>query len=276
MIVNSLFFVGLFFISCSEYDINRTIDKSQQGEDSADSFLETEEEFTNEPNEEDTGYEESIDEGIPAATERMYLHTSKLLYSWEEDGTITTIGQFYIENDYAPNITDLAIDLSGNMYAISNQGLYRVDPTDARIEYICDTGEYLVGLTFLADGRLLAAGEAILWMDPNTCSRAVFVETGRYETSGDIVGLPDGNLYWTVIGGDALVRVDPITAQTEYIGEIGSTNLWGVGYFNNILYGFSSEGKIVHIDPDTAEIIHEENTSGQYWWGAASNPVHWE
>jgi hypothetical protein len=267
--------VVLFGLACSEYDIKSTIDKSLQGESEDEGAFESEEGLPEAVNEEQADVEEATDEGIPSATERMYLHTSNILYSWAENGSITTIGQFYLENDFAPNITDLAIDLSGNMYAVSNENLYRVDPTDARLEYICETGEYLVGLTFLADGRLLAAGESILWMDPNTCARAVFVETGRYETSGDIVGLPDGNLYWTVIGGDALVRVDPITGQTEYVGEIGSTNLWGVGYFNDVLYGFSSSGTIVHIDPDTAAILHEENTSGQYWWGAATNPVHW-
>jgi len=267
----------LFFIACSEYDINRTIDKSQQGNDTAESDIEVEEEIpVPEPSEEDTGYEEPIDEGIPSATEVMYLHTSNLLYSWDENGNIDTVGQFYMTDDYAPSITDLAIDLSGNMFAVSSNGLYRVDPNDARLEFICEMDEYLVGLTFLADGRLLAAGESILWVDPNTCSRAVFVDSGSYETSGDIVGLPDGNLYWTVVGGDDLVRFDSITGETEFVGEIGSTNLWGVGYFNGVLYGFSSTGTIVHIDPDTANVIHEEETSGQYWWGAASNPVHWD
>ena len=266
----------LFLFACLEYDLKSTAN-NEPGGDPTEEIVTNEEEPILEPSEEvDTGFEEPIDEGIPAALEKMYLHTSTLLYSWDEDGTISTIGQFYIDGDFAPNVTDIAIDLEGHMYGVSNTSLYKIDPTDARMEYVCDTGNYLVGLTFLADGRLLAAGESILWMDPNTCARAVFVEKGQYETSGDIVGLPDGNLYWTVIGGDALVRVDPITAQTEYIGEIGSINLWGVGYFNGVLYGFSSAGKIVHIDPDTAYVMEEETTSGQYWWGAASNPVHWD
>ncbi|MAA77665.1 MAG: hypothetical protein CL916_00275 [Deltaproteobacteria bacterium] len=270
----------LFLAACSEYDINRTIDKSNPGEDTASSILEPEEEIpVTEPSEEDTGFEDPIDEGIPAATEVMYLHTSNLLYSWDEDGNIDTIGQFYIQDDYAPSITDLAIDLSGKMYAISNSGLYKVDPNDARLEFVCTMDQYLVGLTFLADGRLLAAGDSILWVDPNSCARAVFVENEDYQTSGDIVGLPDGNLYWTVRGnggGDELVRVNGITGETEYIGVIGTTNLWGVGYFNDVLYGFSSTGTIVHIDPNTAYAFHEEQTQGQYWWGATSNPVYWE
>lgn len=270
----------LFLVACSEYDFNRTIEKSSAGEDSESTILDSEEEApVAEPSEEDTGFEEPVDEGIPAATEVMYLHTSNLLYSWDEDGNIDTVGQFYIQDDYAPSITDLAIDLSGKMYAVSNSGLYQVDPNDARLEFVCDMDQYLVGLTFLADGRLLAAGDSILWVDPNSCARAVFVAEEEYQTSGDIVGLPDGNLYWTVRGnggGDELVRVNGITGETEYIGVIGTTNLWGVGYFNDVLYGFSSAGTIVHIDPNTAYAFHEEQTQGQYWWGATSNPVYWE
>ena len=269
----------LFLVACSEYDINRTIEKNNSSEDTASTIIEQEEEIpVAEPSEEDTGYEEPIDE-IPSATEVMYLHTSNLLYSFDEDGNIDTIGQFYIQDDYAPSITDLAIDLSGKMYAVSNSGLYKVDPNDARLEFVCSMDQYLVGLTFLADGRLLAAGDSILWIDPNSCARAVFVEDEYYQTSGDIVGLPDGNLYWTVRGdggGDELVRVNGITGETEFIGVIGSINLWGVAYFNEVLYGFSSTGTIVHIDPNTAYAFQEESTQGQYWWGAASNPVHWD
>ena len=269
--------VWCYLIGCMEYDIHNTAEKENFGiEEEEPELTDTSEPLVAEPSEEDTGYEEPIDEGIPPALEQMYIHTASLLYSYNEDGEIETIGQFYIDEGYAPSITDLAIDLTGNMYAISNSALYRVDPTDARLEHQCDTDEFLVGLTFLADGRLLAAGDNIYWMQPNSCAKAIFVETEDYQTSGDIVGLPDGNLYWTVVGGDALVRVNGLSGETDFIGNIGSINLWGVGYFNGVLYGFSSEGKIVHIDPNNAQIIDEKTTSGQYWWGAASNPVFWE
>ena len=102
----------MILVACSEYDFNRTIEKNPAGDDSGELNFETEEEVpVSEPSEEDTGYEEPIDE-IPSATEVMYLHTSNLLYSFDEDGNIDTIGQFYIEDDFAPSITDLAIDLA--------------------------------------------------------------------------------------------------------------------------------------------------------------------
>ena len=68
----------LFLAACSEYDINRTVEKNNSGDDTASTILEQEEAPVAEPSEEDTGFEEPVDEGIPAATEVMYLHTSNL------------------------------------------------------------------------------------------------------------------------------------------------------------------------------------------------------
>ncbi|MEC7986641.1 MAG: hypothetical protein VX278_15850 [Myxococcota bacterium] len=269
-------FVLSLTLACTEYDIHNNQEKEQGVDETESVFADT----AAVPVEEDTavedsGFEEANNE-IPVAVEEMYLHTSTILYGWSSDGSIETIGQFYMENEYPPNITDLAIDLDGNMFAVSFDGLYRVDPRDARLEFVCTLADRLVGLTFLADGRLLGAGDGIFWIEPSSCARAIFVDAGQYETSGDIVGLPDGNLYWTVVGGDDLVRIDPLDGSTEYVGSIGSSNLWGVGYFNDVLYGFSSTGSISEIDPNTAQVINIQETSGQYWWGAASNPVHWQ
>ncbi len=269
-------FIFSLVLACTEYDIHSNTEK-EQGEEEPEILTPDTAAISTEDTAvevEDTSFEEAVDE-IPVALEEMYLHTSNILYSWSSNGSIDTVGQFYMEDGTPPNITDLAIDLNGNMFAVSFEGLYRVDPADARLEFVCPLDERMVGLTFLADGRLLGAGDGIFWIEPNSCAKAMFVEAGQYETSGDIVGLPDGKLYWTVIGGDDLVRIDPISGATEYIGNIGSDNLWGVGYFNGVLYGFSSSGSISEIDPNTAQIIDFHQTSGQYWWGAASNPVHW-
>ena len=259
---------------CLEYDIHKQPYTNPPVEgDTSD--LQTEQEQPQDTSSEVPQTETEID-GIPIAQEVMYVHTSTILYSYNAEGETGTIGQFYIENDFAPNITDLAIDLNGSMYAVSVDALYRVDPTDARLEHVSDLAIPLYGLTFLADGRLLGAGDGIYWVEPISGLMAEFVSSGNYQTSGDIVGLPDGKLYWTVIGGDGLVVVDPVTGQTDYIGDIGIENLWGVGYYDNALFGFSSAGSMCEINPANAEVVAWESTSGQYWWGAASNPVHWD
>ncbi|MEN0065182.1 MAG: hypothetical protein AAGA48_23765 [Myxococcota bacterium] len=105
---------------------------------------------------------------------------------------------------------------------------------------------------------------------------AIDPDTGAYDTSGDLVGLPDGFLYWTVRGepNDQLVKVDPLTGATFLVGPIDEAKLFGLGYAEGALFGFGEEGPIVRIDPKTAETT-ELRRDGTAWWGATTNPVKW-
>ena len=82
-------------------------------------------------------------------------------------------------------------------------------------------------------------------------------------------------MYWTVRdgNGDGLVSIDDF-GRTSYIGNIGYVNLYGLGYFDGNLFGFSSNGNIVTIDPNNAQAIDNEVHDFSYW-GAATNPFRW-
>ncbi|MBM75628.1 MAG: hypothetical protein CMK59_09520 [Proteobacteria bacterium] len=227
----------------------------------------------------DTGFEAAIDETEGQATEVMYLHTSSHLFSWNDSGDITEIGPFTLNGVATPGITDLAIDLNGVMYGIARDELFVINAEDASLTFVCELSVELMGLTFLSDGSLMGAGDGIYMINPISGSTATFVADGQYTTSGDIVGHPNGLMYWTVIGDhgeDELVSVDPSTGETTWIGSIGAERLWGVGYFDDNLYGFSSNGSIATINPSNAISLTTKETPGHYWWGAATNPVRWE
>ena len=98
-----------------------------------------------------------------------------------------------------------------------------------------------------------------------------------HETSGDIVGLPDGYLYWTVFGDDSdvLVRVDPNTGVEVEIGPVGYSRLFGLGYSDGQLYGFNSEGQVLRMSPQEGQAILSAQREDLSWWGAATNPVAW-
>jgi hypothetical protein len=260
--------------SCLEYEFREKKETEQQGDGSEEDL------------QGNGGVDTAIEEDTPSdigelegqATAPMYLHTSSILYSWTPEGGMSAIGQFSLPGGQAPNITDLAIDLDGRMYAVSMEELFKVDASNAELEQVAGLAKPLVGLTFLSDGRLFGAGDGIFWVDPASGSMATLVEEGLYQTSGDIVGLPDGKMYWTVEGDgdDGLVSIDPVTAEADWIGSIGESDLWGVGYYDGILYGFSSQGRIAEIDPANADLLHSEETPGQMWWGAAANPSDWD
>lgn len=270
----------LFTLSaCSDYAVRQKTEPAQ-GSDPTDSGGQSEEpQETGDP-EVDSGIPEGSDGTEPdpeIATATNYVHTSTNLYAWEPSTGLSPIGRFTDPRGVAEEITDLAIDLSGRMFAVSFTSLYEVDASTARLTWIAALDTSLVGLTFLADGTLIGAGSGLYTVDISTGRLTDLPTTGGYSTSGDIVGMPDGNLYWTVVGdgfSDHLVRVDPTTGAATWVGDIGEYGLWGIGEVGGNLTGFSSGGRLVEIDPMTARVSRGTDLPGA-WWGATTNPVRW-
>ena len=228
---------------------------------------------------EDTG--EPVD-AVPVPKAAVYGNTSGELFELEvTTGELTSIGTFY-DLDGAPveGFLDIAIDPDGVVVGGTWDAIWRIDPERAFVTKICDTDIEMMALAFSADGRLFAGGDTLITeVDLETCTAMPLVEDSAYLTSGDLVGLPDGYLYWTVEGDDyedpdELVRVDPTYGYTSWVGVIEADRLFGLGYTDGTLYGFSADGHIVAIDPANA---HTSMTSADTpgWWGATTNPVVW-
>ncbi len=228
---------------------------------------------------EDTGDTGEPVDTEPIAEASVYANTSDTLYEIDPaTGERTTIGQFHEGSAVVEYFEDIAIDLAGQMYGGTFDALYRIDPETAEVRKICDTDFDMTALTFTSMGELIAGGESTIHrIDLGSCQAEPIVSGAPYSTSGDLVGLPDGYLYWTVWGdgdGDELVRVDPDNGSAAWLGVIGYEKLFGVGYHADQLYGFSSDGSIVEIDPSDASSDLVCNT-GIGWWGATTNPVVW-
>ena len=248
-------------LACHDYDFQEVEEIVVEGEDTA---------VVDEPPPEDTG------EVVASAP--LYGNTSTTLYQIDpQKGGMSEIGDFHDANGPIDQFIDIAIDLDGYMVGGTFDALYRVDPSTAFVTHICDTEVEMTALTFASSGELITGGDAeIRWMDIDTCASSLLVSSSTYATSGDLVGLPDGYLYWTVEGsdGDELVVVNPETGAQMWNGRIGVSALFGLGYHNDKLYGFSAEGDIVEITPSNAQ-ISDTISSGVAWWGAATNPVVW-
>ncbi len=223
----------------------------------------------------DTGTETTTE---PIAEAPVYANTTDQLFEVDpETGARTLVGTFNLAGTPVDSMVDIAIDLTGRMYGGTYEALYQIDPTTAALAKICDTDLRPYALAFTSDGRLFAgAGTEIVRVDLQTCAAFPLATSGGFETSGDLVGLPDGFLYWTVRGvsSDELVRVDATTGAAFWVGPIVEDRLFGLGYEQGQLYGFSSDGEIVRIDPGNAAstVLSSDGTS---WWGATTNPVVW-
>ena len=222
----------------------------------------------------DSGDTDTGDTAV-VATEPVYLNTSDTLYSYDPaSNTAARIGGFRMGGGAVSDMTDIAIDLSGHMYGVSFSKLYAINPATAECTFVAPVADSLTGLTFVSDGRLVGAGAAVSFVDTSSGALTTLVPSGRYTTSGDIVGLPDGMLYWTVSGGDDLVQVDPGSGATVHVGNIGVSALYGLGYASGQMLGFTSGGRVVTIDETNAATSSPKTLSGS-WWGATTNPVLW-
>jgi hypothetical protein len=223
----------------------------------------------------DTEPEDTGPDDTNVATAPIYLNSSDTLYSYDpESNTTTRIGYFTAHGNPFGDVTDIAIDLEGHLFACTFDTLYRVNPTTAEATDVGPLTDSMTGLTFVSDGRLVGAGEAVSFVDTHTGALSPLVPRGRYTTSGDIIGLPDGYLYWTVEGGDDLVRIDPSNGETTDIGTTRTTGIFGLGFDADQLYGFTSGGRVALIDSDTGHVLGNRSLSGT-WWGATTNPVLW-
>jgi outer membrane protein assembly factor BamB len=230
----------------------------------------------------------------PPADEPIYIHSGTTLFSYDPDrNTAEVIGDFRTARGPLDlDMVDIAIDTRGRMFGGSRQPgnetqgnrVYRIDPATAMVEFRFEFDDTLHGMTFLPDGRLVIAGERVSVVDPETGRVLLdYPAANDYQTSGDIVGLPDGKLYWTVrgprdpggaFGPDDVVRIDPTTGTIRKVGSARESRIYGLGYAEGSLYGFSSSGKVVVLDPDTGAVRREAVLMGR-WFGATTNPVLW-
>ena len=265
--------------ACNEYDLKRDEDVSGGDTGRAEDSAPPEVEDSDPPEGDDTasqGPPEEPDTGT--ATEPVYLNTASMLYAFDPaTATASVIGEFRQAQNVVNDMTDIAIDLSGRMYGVSFDVLYRIDATTAEVTPVGHLGvDDCNGLTFVSDGTLVAvAGTSVMSVDTTTGASSLMAVTS-YTSSGDIVGLPDGYLYWSVSGwgSDSLVRVDPATGGASNLGSTSESSLWGLGYAYGELWAFSASGKAHVLDATDGGVLRTESVAGS-WYGATTNPVLW-
>ena len=234
-----------------------------------------------------TSDDDDDDDATPddwTATEIMYAHTGSELFSVDPEPpyTVTPVSTFFLASgDPAPNITDLAVNLQGAMYGVSTNGVWQIAPATGELEAVLETqDEFFVALTFLTNGMLLAGsnGDLIQIALSPPAMEVISAFPEGWEWDGDMVGLPDGLLYCAVKGVDdddaSLMVYDADADSVVSTAPTGHTRLFGVGYGQGTLFGFTDGGDILTIDgvDGAATVV---SSPGHTFWGAATNPVRW-
>jgi hypothetical protein len=236
-----------------------------------------------------------IDAGPLTGDTVIYAHSRDTLFSLSPtDLVVTEIGPFRLpDGSPAPYMLDLAVDADGNVYTSSDSALFTVDPETATATEVGDFGlgsERLFALSFLAPGEY-AEGETLIGATNEGAYYEVDRATARatllgqypdgWQSSGDIVSVAGLGTFATVrrtdFPSDVLVQIvfSPDGSSTTLVkGPIQNssrnfTELFGVGYWGRVLYGFSNMGELIEIDRDTGRgTLVTTMTGTSQFWGA--------
>jgi hypothetical protein len=234
----------------------------------------------------------------------VFAHSNDTLYLVDLMAkTLTTVGNFNAKvGSSTDTITDLAVLPGGDVYAISKQYLYKVDPTTGQTSnqtMVGTCGSDNVALTATPDGSLYAGDYTGKFCKIDTTTSpamATPIGTGigmGMALSGDIVTVDDGTMFGTALYtadesagtgsvlSNLLVTIDPTTGLVNnVIGATGYPKLYGVGYALGQVFGFTHDGtgRVITIDITTGAgtlyaTFKDSSNKGISFAGAAVNPM---
>ncbi len=227
-------------------------------------------------------------DGAQTMVTSVYAHTSTALFRVDpETLAISKVGNFAWSNG-ADEMTDLAIDQTGDMIGISFDSVYRVNPQTAQASRLNNrlTGNFN-GLTFVPATLLNSTGADILIASRNSDGNIFRVDLasgttsvigrmgGTVTSSGDIVAVAGLGVFLTADpgGNDVLQKLTPPALVATAVGSsTGYADLWGLGFWKNKIFGFANNGDFVLIDRTTGQGQLVMN-AGQPWFGAAVSTV---
>jgi hypothetical protein len=177
---------------------------------------------------------------------------------------------------------DLAYSPGGKLYGVdSHSNLYTISTSTAAIKEVGSTGASLNGLTFSASGVLYASGGDEIYTLSTSTGKATKLESvGSNSSAGDLAFDKSGNLYLTTTGNN-LVRINVSAHSYKVVGAIGYSQVLGLAFANNTLYGLSnSSDQVISINVSTGKgtlvaSFRSGSQSGAYGaaFGTAAAPV---
>jgi hypothetical protein len=214
----------------------------------------------------------------------VYAHSSSALYRVDPDTlAVTLVGAFGWSHG-PDEMTDLAIDKNGLMIGMSYSAVYHINAMTAQTMRLSSglAGRFN-GLSFVPATMLGQTGDdvlvatrgedgAVFRVNPTSGATSLVGNMGNYSSSGDLVSITGlGTLQTTGNdpSNDRLARLAPSTFSATPIGNsIGFADVWGIAFWKDKVFGFTSSGQFITINPNTG-VGTLVQSNGPSWWGAA-------
>jgi len=176
-------------------------------------------------------------------------------------------------------LTDVSLLPDGRLFGVTTDSLFALDETDGSATFVAPLPERSVALDVTPDGDLVSAGiSSILRIDPDTGrSTPLAPFPPGFGASGDIAFVRGRMLVATTdrpgevtSRPDRLFEVPTDGSPAFEVGVIGAACVWGLAPFGDTLYGFTCDGLLLEIDPDTGRGREIARLMGRRIGGAAA------
>lgn len=188
-------------------------------------------------------------------TSRRFLGLLSSTNSFTVGSIDPTNGNFStLPNSNIP-ITDIASDANNNLFGITFNSLYRIDSNTGTFSLVGNLGVFnMNGLGFSPSGDLYATGGSNFY--------SVDLATGKSSLVANIPGfISSGDLTYDATSGrflatsknsatDTLFSIG-LAGDSQLIGNIGFSDVWGLFFNNGVLYGYTSDQRQIVINPTT-------------------------
>lgn len=218
----------------------------------------------------------------------LYAQTAEELYRLDPAAKkFVLVGKWSFDKN-AGGVTDIAIDNYGQMIAITHDHLFKCGVDSAKCTWLAAMPQVFYGMTLVPKGTVDPNADALIgiaqsgdWVRITVAAGKVTLKTlgsfgGGWLCSGDAFSVNTVGTLATVKkasgGNDSLAEVDPKTGKVlKIIGDTGVKNLFGLAWWDQVVYGFSSDGGIYEIDTGNGKASPIKDIAapkGLKWWGA--------
>lgn len=223
----------------------------------------------------------------------VYGQSSGRLYTMDViDYAVSEIGAFGFPSDgRSHQVTDIAIDRHGVLYAISYDTLYVCHPETAQCQNLGNLPGSYNGMTLVPRGVLDPGRDVLVgisgggdWtrldIDGNRQVQPTILGSygGGYTSSGDAFSIEGVGTFASVnasgSSSDVIVEVDPSNGRVirEVTTLTGYSGVFGLAGWTGRVFAFDSSGAILEVDIAAGTFVRLSSESVT-WWGAGVGTV---
>ena len=220
----------------------------------------------------------------------VYAHTSSELFALDvKSFVLQSVGTFTFDVVGLNEVTDIAIDRAGVLWATTFQRLWICHPRTGECRDQGSLPAQYNGLTFLPGGLFMEQRDVLVGIELSGNWRRLSLNGGRVDSTllgsypnatstGDAFSIENVGTFAAIsrigVSGTIIVRVDPTNPSMleDLVTLTNYPTVYGLAGWQGALFAFDASGAVVQINPETGE-YEEIINQGDSWWGAGVSSV---